>query len=319
MRGRTASAPRIAPQKRTSIARRESSSRIVSAGPTWMMPALFTRRSMGPTFSSTSATSPAMPSSSVTSQGRATASMPSAARPARARSSSPSSRAQITTRMPRRPSSRARTRPSPREPPVTSATRRASARRPSRGRAPTPPPRAPPPARPPLAARAPPTEGWPRGPARATAERPPASRGLFGWGVSGFASRTSRRRHGAPRAPEPARCEVRRARPGVRAQRVLRARRFRTFSDRGQARRKNQRARQTFQPGGPRCPSSDEVPGGGIEPPTRGFSGRVQEWPRPRDPDGRRRPRRGAVAQLKQRHGASATLRATAARRLRRG
>jgi hypothetical protein len=34
----------------------------------------------------------------------------------------------------------------------------------------------------------------------------------------------------------------------------------------------NQRARQTFPSGGPRCSSSDEVPGGGIEPPTRGFS-----------------------------------------------
>jgi len=34
----------------------------------------------------------------------------------------------------------------------------------------------------------------------------------------------------------------------------------------------NQRARQAFQPGGPRCPSLDGVPGAGIEPATRGFS-----------------------------------------------
>ncbi len=77
----------------------------------------------------------------------------------------------------------------------------------------------------------------------------------------------------------------------------------------------NQRARQTFQPDGPRCPSSDEVPGGGIEPPTRGFSGRVRVWPRPRDPDGRRRSRRGAEAELKQRHWeVGAKIRPTAAR-----
>ena len=46
-----------------------------------------------------------------------------------------------------------------------------------------------------------------------------------------------------------------------------------------------QKTRQTLRSDGPEMSARDvEVPGPGIEPGTRGFSGLVREWPRPRDP-----------------------------------
>ena len=54
------------------------------------------------------------------------------------------------------------------------------------------------------------------------------------------------------------------------------------------------KAHQDLRPDGPVSARVEEVPGPGIEPGTRGFSGLVREWPRPRDPLEKRR-RRGAT------------------------
>jgi len=50
------------------------------------------------------------------------------------------------------------------------------------------------------------------------------------------------------------------------------------------------------------------VPGGGIEPPTRGSSGLVREWPRPREPLEKRRRPSGAVAESCQGSGETGQL-----------
>jgi hypothetical protein len=63
---------------------------------------------------------------------------------------------------------------------------------------------------------------------------------------------------------------------------------------------KNSEAQGTSRSAGPAMLDVLCVPGAGIEPATRGFSGRVQEWPRPRDPGGRGRGRRAGEAELKQ-------------------
>src|SRR5574342_677091 len=54
-------------------------------------------------------------------------------------------------------------------------------------------------------------------------------------------------------------------------------------------------ARQALQPGGPMCTRDDLVPGGGIEPPTRGFSVPARGWRTPRI-SGRKPPRRRRIA-----------------------
>ena len=48
------------------------------------------------------------------------------------------------------------------------------------------------------------------------------------------------------------------------------------------SRLENVEAPRTSQSAGPRCSSSEGVPGGGIEPPTRGFPVLAAKWPRPR-------------------------------------
>jgi len=59
-------------------------------------------------------------------------------------------------------------------------------------------------------------------------------------------------------------------------------------------------AHQALQLGGPMFERDELVPGGGIEPPTRGFSGRGGAWPRPRDPLEKRRGRVAGEAALYQ-------------------
>lgn len=61
---------------------------------------------------------------------------------------------------------------------------------------------------------------------------------------------------------------------------------------------KNSEAQGTLQSPGPRMFERVDVPGGGVEPPTRGFSGLVREWPRPRDPGEKPRKRRDGEAEL---------------------
>jgi len=60
----------------------------------------------------------------------------------------------------------------------------------------------------------------------------------------------------------------------------------------------NFRPRETFWSGGGKMSDAMCVLGGGIEPPTRGFSGRGGAWPRPRDPLEKRRRRGGTEAAL---------------------
>jgi hypothetical protein len=60
----------------------------------------------------------------------------------------------------------------------------------------------------------------------------------------------------------------------------------------------NSETQGTLQSSGLLMFERDEVPGPGIEPGTRGFSGLVREWPRPRDPLEKRRRRAGTEAHL---------------------
>src|SRR5438067_5975925 len=87
-----------------------------------MMPALLMSTSRPPKRCTASATSRSAPAGMRTSQVTASTSAPRASRSLRARSSSSSSLAQRTMRAPRLASSRQRTNPRPREPPVTSTT-----------------------------------------------------------------------------------------------------------------------------------------------------------------------------------------------------
>ncbi len=71
---------------------------------------------------------------------------------------------------------------------------------------------------------------------------------------------------------------------------------------------RNKRPRETLRSGGAKMSDGMCVPGGGIEPPTRGFSGRVVAWPRPRERLGNRRRRRAGEAALCQGEGESRQL-----------
>src|SRR5579883_76093 len=120
MLGTTASARCTAPQKFVDIARSKSLLRIDSRGPTSMSPAQLKRMSTRPFTASAPSTAARTLVWSVTSQAMiVTASAPRASRSARARSSSPRSRANSVRTAPRRASSRASTSPSPRDPPAT--------------------------------------------------------------------------------------------------------------------------------------------------------------------------------------------------------
>src|SRR5438270_2584844 len=87
-----------------------------------MMPALLMTTSRPPKRCRVSVTSRSAPAGMRTSQATVRTSAPRASRSLRARSSSSSSLAQMARRAPRLASSRQRTSPSPREPPVTSTT-----------------------------------------------------------------------------------------------------------------------------------------------------------------------------------------------------
>ena len=121
IRSATARAQFTGPQSMVSTASSKCSRVIASRGPTWMTPATVMRTSMGATVASTRCTRARTAASSVTSQTSAVTSTPRRRRSsAAARRASPS-RAQISRRWPRRPSSRASSSPRPREAPATNA------------------------------------------------------------------------------------------------------------------------------------------------------------------------------------------------------
>src|SRR5579872_1867247 len=121
--GRAARVTRKTPTTFVSNTCRQRSSGISSNGAPQLTPALFTRMSTPPNAVAAAPTSRSASPGTVTSHACARTSMPAAASSADASSSHCVRRATITIRAPASPSPRAISSPSPRDPPVTIATR----------------------------------------------------------------------------------------------------------------------------------------------------------------------------------------------------